>query len=254
MSFEFAAISDIGSRRTVNQDSLAFCQSEDGKASLAIICDGLGGLTGGQLASMTVVAAFVDWFKARGSSLRNLQIVHQEWRELIDLINRKIVEQSQAEGLRTGTTLTAAFILNLDVGRQMLLAHIGDTRVYVLREQQTQQITKDQTEAQRDIEAGFLKPEDAMSDKRSGRLLQCIGVRLEIDPQIQVFNLRSNDRLLFTTDGFYHHLSPEKISAKLAKTALANLDLAEAVLQGIAEENKELGETDNLSALIVEVS
>ena len=159
-----AAETDAGICKPINQDGycIKIAQTPAGQVALAAVCDGMGGLEKGELASATAVREFSAWFDQTLPGLLpelDWMRVSEMWRAMIHDVDVRLHEYGAAHGLELGTTVTAMLIY----GGKYLIAHVGDTRVYevggVLR-----QLTEDHTVVEREVQAGLLTPEAAELD------------------------------------------------------------------------------------------
>ena len=171
--YTVAAQSDVGTTKAVNQDSLTVKVANTicGEAAFAVMCDGMGGLEQGEVASATVVQAYEQWFLkdlphllARGFSE---EILEKVWYRLANDCNVRIAEYSMEQKAPMGTTLTAMLLLE---GRYYI-SHVGDCRAYVMGNGM-EQLTEDQTYVAREVALGHMTPEQARTDARRNVLLQ----------------------------------------------------------------------------------
>ena len=117
MHYMATADTDIGIKKQTNQDSILIKhgQYEKGEILLAVICDGMGGLKKGEVASATVVKAFSEWFDSElPFELKNLdmRIIGDKWALLLKDLNVKIAEFGQQDGIRLGTTFTGILFVD----------------------------------------------------------------------------------------------------------------------------------------------
>ena len=146
MRFIATADSDIGISKATNQDSVLIKHAKvDGEeVLLAVICDGMGGLSKGELASATVIRAFAKWFDEElPYELENvdMQVIGAKWVLLLKELNAKILDYSKSNGIEgVGTTFSGI----LFIGNQYVIGHVGDTRVYHIGAS-LNQLTTDQT-------------------------------------------------------------------------------------------------------------
>ena len=106
------AVTNVGNTKEVNQDSLTLkiANTENGLVCLAVVCDGLGGLKFGEVASATVIRAFENWFVNNVSLLggvRTEDVVERTWKELLFFVNKKIIDYGKENHINLGTTVTA---------------------------------------------------------------------------------------------------------------------------------------------------
>ena len=185
MRFVATADTDIGISKDTNQDSMLIKHAsiDNYEVLLAIICDGIGGLSKGELASATVVRAFSKWFDEElpfELMSVDMQVIGAEWVLILKELNAEILEYSRANGIEgIGTTFSG--ILFID--NQYVIAHVGDTRIYHIGVS-INQLTTDQTFIAREISRGTLTVEQAKTDKRRNLLLQCIGASKAVEPEL----------------------------------------------------------------------
>ena len=176
MRFMATADTDVGISKKTNQDSVLIkhASTDVGEVLMAVICDGMGGLSKGELASATVIREFSKWFDEElPYELENLdmQIIGAKWALLLKELNTKILDYSQSIG---GDGVGTTFSGILFVDDKYVIAHVGDTRVYHIGASLSQ-LTTDQTFIAREICRGTMTLEQAKTDKRRNMLLQCVG-------------------------------------------------------------------------------
>ena len=252
MKFMAAVHSDVGTKKKTNQDSLCLkiANTPKGEISLAVVCDGMGGLKKGELASATIIRAFSDWFeielpKLLEESYSN-EKVKEQWGKIIKEQNELIADYGDSHHIQLGTTLTAMLIN----GQDMVIVHVGDTRVYRITDQVVQ-LTEDQTVAQRDIKLGVLKPEDVNKDRRQNVLLQCIGASSVVRPEYIEGKVNVGEVYLLCSDGFRHEISNDEFFGVLSGKLLSNEAIMKKTLIDLVELNKTREEKDNITALLV---
>ena len=253
MHFIATADTDIGISKSTNQDSVLIkhADSELGEVLLAVICDGMGGLAKGELASATVIRAFADWFdRELPLELRNidLNVIGAAWTLMLRELNVKILDYSRKMGLEgVGTTFTGI----LFVEDQYLIGHVGDTRVYYIGNEMTQ-LTTDHTFIAREISRGNMTPEQARTDKRRNLLLQCVGASRAVDPQIIIGDTQKGAYML-CCDGFRHEISEREIYESFNPINLMNKDAMHNNAKYLIDLVKRRREKDNISVVLVRV-
>lgn len=249
---EVIAHSDAGTVKKVNQDSISakVIETEKGQCFMGILCDGMGGLSEGELASTTCVKTFMDWFDRNIKQLINqpscFSLVQRNWEEMIQELNQRIGKYGSLNGINLGTTLLAFLI----IGKEYLIVNVGDCRAYRIKEQ-TEQMTKDHTVVGLDVEKGLITKEEAENDKRRNVLLQCVGASKVVIPDYFRGTVSETDAFLLCSDGFRHVISEEEIAKNLS---LANYKGTANMQQKLVEcinTIKERGERDNITALVV---
>lgn len=267
-----AAQTDVGITRKINQDSLTVkvAQTSLGEIAFAVLCDGMGGLELGEIASSFVVKKFEKWFHESFSewlsTSKDARTLFQQWNQLIHICNQEIVSYEKNSGNCMGTTLTALLL----VEDNYYIAHVGDCRVYQMHNG-IRQITKDQTYVAREVALGHMSEEQATTDERRNVLLQCIGVHKEVKPEFIRGKVADNMSLLLCSDGFRHEISMQEIlqyayinvmqaiekerlhiGIEKAKRKKMN-EIMDQQLAYLVELNKSRNEKDNISAILIQV-
>lgn len=253
MQFTVAAHTDVGNSKHINQDSLTVIVANTmaGQIAMAVVCDGIGGLACGEVASAQVVTAFKKWFSEELPSLIGNSFfrekLEEQWKQLIQNINDRILAYSREKNMQMGTTLTAVLLKEGNYH----IAQVGDSRVYQVT-QGMRQLTKDQTLTAREVSLGHLTPEQAKYDKRKHVLLQCVGTNQEPEPEFLHGEIPMNAAYLLCTDGFYNRLTEQELYEKCSTKVNFTQDDMETHLQELIECCKSRGEQDNISAVLIQ--
>lgn len=254
MNFLITAHSDIGIRKSTNQDSVLIQTADTsfGKAAFGVVCDGMGGLAKGELASATLIQAFADWFENDFVDLLDEGFDENElnriWKDIIISQNQIITNYGNSNRLKLGTTLVAVLIFN----NRYYVVNVGDSRLYILNHT-INQITKDQTYIQREMDMGRMTLEQAMRDPKRNVLLQCVGASTVIVPDYYSGNVNENDVFMLCSDGFRHIITAEEIYQYLNPNALYDEDNIKANITYLTDLNKYRQEDDNISAAVIKV-
>lgn len=252
MHFIATADTDIGISKQTNQDSclIKHAQTEDGEVMLAMICDGMGGLAKGELASATVVRAFSQWFDQElPFELENLdmQIIGAKWSLMLRKLNTQIQAYGNSFRNSMGTTVTGILLCQ----GEYLIAHVGDSRAYQLS-RGLQQLTEDQTFVAREIRRGAMTEEEAKTDKRRNMLLQCVGASRTVEPQILQGRIEHGVYML-CSDGFRHEVSQAEIYESLNPVNLMNEAAMHSNAKYLIDLVKQRREQDNISVVLIKV-
>lgn len=228
-------------------------QTAVGNVLLSVICDGMGGLAKGELASATVIAAFESWFENRLPQIVTAphpeQPIFDDWQQMIVECNRKIAAYAEKEyGASMGTTLTGILFMN---GRYYLV-NVGDSRAYLITDG-LYQLTKDHSYVQREVDMGRMTPEEALTSPRRNVLLQCVGASRVVKPDFFSDVYRPGQVYMQCSDGFRHAITPEEIYQELNPSVLTDEQTMKDKAVLLTERNKELRETDNITVLLVKV-
>jgi protein phosphatase len=227
---EVSSQSDIGCVRQNNEDSFGYWEPEDDgqflrKGRLAVVADGMGGYEGGQEASRLAVETLVAVYRGFGGGDPQTALV-----EALQAAHRQIRQYSFAhpELRGMGTTCTAAAI----VQNALYYVHVGDSRLYLIRDGQITRVTRDHSYVGRLVESGMISPEEAEHHPQRNILTAALGTNpdLVMDSPAEPEPLRSEDVLLICTDGLWGLVRNSEIldavenkSAELAGRKLINL-------------------------------
>jgi serine/threonine protein phosphatase PrpC len=219
---EVASLSDLGCQRENNEDSYLYWEPAGDeefhrKGRLAVIADGMGGHEGGQEASRLAVETVREVYDAapgddpQASLLESFAQAHARIQEY--------AEQNPAfQGM--GTTCTA-FILR---GRQLYFAHVGDSRLYLVRDGGILRLTRDHSYVGRLVESGIVRAEDAEKHPQRHILTAALGAgrELAIDSAEQAVTLLEGDDLLLCTDGLWSVVTEEELETTVSANTPAD--------------------------------
>lgn len=250
MRFTATAETDIGISKATNQDSVLIkhASTDTGEVLMAIICDGMGGLAKGELASATVIRRFAKWFHEELPMelvKPNLNVIGAQWALMLKELNQTILEYGSAHGVSLGTTFSGI----LFVGGQFVIAHVGDSRVYHIGSL-LRQLTTDQTFVAREVSRGNMTPEQAKVDKRRNLLLQCVGASKQVEPQV-ICGTTETGTYLLCSDGFRHEISQKEIFDCLNPVMLTDRCVMHNYTRHLIELVKARRERDNISAIVI---
>lgn len=247
-----SATTDVGIRKTVNQDSLVVKVFETpiGEVVFAVLCDGMGGLSKGELASAAVVHACSEWIANRCDTLFsekiNWKTLYQEWNDLIQQQNEQIRNYGIKCGIKLGTTLTAILL----AAGKYYIAHIGDSRAYEIKNS-VKQLTRDHTVTAEEVRNGKITKEQEKTDSRQHILLQCIGVSQNITPEIYYGKCKKNAVYMLCSDGFRHKITESEILEIFHPNKMKLQKSMQEREQYLIDLNKKRGEQDNISVITI---
>ena len=243
MTFEFFAAVDTGRARTNNEDSVAL----DEAAGLAVLADGMGGYNAGEVASSMATAFIRDelgrWLREASAQATDIE-VRRAMDICVDNANRAIFNaaNSNPQYAGMGTTLVLAVLRE---GR-MLVGHVGDSRAYRLRGGRLQQITRDHSLLQEQIDAGLLTPEQAAFSSHKNLVTRAVGVEDTVLLETNLHELQGGDLMLMCSDG----LSDMLDDGSIAQLMQAHETLA-ATGAALVEAANDAGGRDNISLVLV---
>ncbi len=250
MRYKIACCTRKGMEREVNQDALLVkCGVFEGeRVVLAVVCDGMGGLRKGEVASASLVREFSGWFEREFPKLAVFGGIRERlfdsWEELIQAVHQRMRRYGREKGIWMGTTLTAMLFF-----RQMYyVVQVGDSRAYRLGTEVCQ-LTKDQTLVQREVDAGRLTSEQAGRDQRRNVLLQCVGASRQMEPVYDAGMMLQGSVYLLCSDGFWHEVG----GLGLGRRGIWDKSEARirAWLLELIKEERARGEGDDISVIAI---
>lgn len=250
MRFTATADTDVGIVKTTNQDSVLIkhASSPMGEVLMAVVCDGMGGLAKGELASATVIRAFAKWFDEEipfELEHVDMQIIGSKWALMLKALNMQILEYGQKTGASLGTTFSGI----LFVDDKYVIVHVGDTRIYQIGST-LNQMTEDQTFVAREIRRGTMTAEQAKTDKRRNLLLQCVGASKNMEPQI-ITGRAERGAYMICSDGFRHEVTEAEIYESLNPINFMNQNAMHSNARYLIEQVKSRNERDNISVVLI---
>lgn len=252
MNFIVSANTDIGIKKSTNQDSLSVkvINTPQGRMTFAVLCDGMGGLEKGEVASASVIRAFDNWVYNDLPLLCNAPIedavLRTQWDKIVTEQNNTIRTYGARQGVKLGTTVVAMLITQT----RYYIMNVGDSRAYELTDS-IRQLTNDQTFVAREVALGNMTEEQAKMDERRNVLLQCVGASDDVYPDMFFGNVDSNAVYMLCTDGFRHEISSEEIYEKLQPGVLFDENTMCMHTAELIELNKRRMEQDNISIVLV---
>jgi protein phosphatase len=243
MSFEFFEALDTGRARTNNEDSVAV----DAGVALAVLADGMGGYNAGEVAS-TMATGFIRselgrWLREASAGATDVE-VRRAMDICVDNANRAIFNaaNSNPQYAGMGTTLVVAVFRE----QRLLVGHVGDSRAYRLRGGRLQQITRDHSLLQEQIDAGLITPEQAAFSANKNLVTRAVGVEDTVLLETHLHELQPGDLILMCSDGLSDMLDDTSIAQVLQMHE--SLAAAGAALIDAAND---AGGKDNISLILV---
>lgn len=237
---KIAYASDTGRMRTDNQDYVSVFINQSG-TQLAIVADGVGGQNGGDVAATMAVSHIGNQWEQ--SSINSVDDVKQWLVDHINSENDTIVQT--ANRYRTLNGMATTLVVAVIFANEMVVANIGDSRAYVIRQHQMRQLTVDHNLANELLQEGAITPDEAITHPGRHLITRQLGVTDDSKADLFAINIYPGDYILMTTDGMPKHIRDEEI----LQTILSAPDITQAVSQLITLTN-EAGGSDNVTVLI----
>jgi serine/threonine protein phosphatase PrpC len=242
LSFDFAAITDLGCVRTNNEDSYGY----DAEQQLYVVCDGMGGRAAGEVASGMAVRTLIESFAsstASGPDGEALPIANRMLNAILDANQAVRDAGAQNSELRTmGTTLVCACL----EGTRAVIGNVGDSRAYLIRNGTCAQITQDHSLLAEALRSGGISLESAAASSLQSVITRAIGVEDTVEPDLFAAQLEPGDVLLLASDGLTRYAHDEQILAAVE----GNADLATACKSLIDFANNS-GGADNVTCILL---
>jgi protein phosphatase len=235
---EFSGLSHIGIVRADNQDAIRLASDHSPARRLFAVADGMGGYSHGGVASATALEAFYETFY--GDPHANIPRL---LKRSVDNANLSVYQAAQRLGaIRMGTTLTAASL----VGHNLHLAHVGDSRAYLIRDQRATVLTNDHTHVGDMVRMKVIAPDKIRTHAQRSILTKGLGLGLFVQPDITSHALRDNDRIVLCSDGLWSMIEDHEF-AQLSQTAHSAADLSQRLIELALDRESD----DNLSAVVI---
>ena len=249
MRINAASATDVGRERTLNED---YCLV-DPALGLYVVCDGMGGHAAGEIASRTAATMLQEHLRAHEEELRAIDrgdrtIDHAAviMREGVERASRSLYDLGRSDNGKKGMGTTCIAVLAR--GEKAVMAHVGDSRLYLVRGQATHQLSEDHTFIQEALRHGLMTPEQAKESTHQNIVTRAVGPMERVIVDTLVFDLLPGDQLLLCSDGLHGYLEdPAEIPGLLRSGALDDVPVQ------LCELANERGGSDNITAVLVSV-
>jgi protein phosphatase len=241
-----AAKTDVGLVRRSNQDSFGL----DEALGLYVVCDGMGGTVGGEVASNLAVQTFLQTAK---QELAATKAEHGE-RDRNCLL-RAAMAANRAVRMRAaydtryrgmGTTLVAARL----EGNRLSLVNVGDSRAYLVRDGEARQVTDDHSYVAESVRRGLMTEAEAERSSMQSVITRAIGAEDDVEPDFYEETLEEGDALLLSSDGLTRHVKTEQIGEVLSDPERSAVESCRMLI----ELAKDGGGSDNITCLVVRMA
>ena len=248
---EIVRLTDVGLLRDHNEDAGA----SDDAVGFVVLADGMGGYKAGEVASeMAVLSIAAELMEGLANQTpgkidsalgkqAEAQLIFDAVKSANEVIHR--VSQSQPQCAGMGTTLVVGVFTN----NKLLVGHIGDSRMYRLRDQMLSQITEDHSVLQEQINSGFVTLEQAKYSANKNLVTRALGVDPEVELELNEYDVEVGDIYLVCSDGLSDLMDDEVIESVLNKL-VPDINVAAQALVQLANEN---GGKDNISVILIKV-
>ncbi len=231
----------IGLVRETNQDAYKFGFFEDGNA-WAVVCDGMGGVSGGQVASSICVEKVTEALKRGYREKMSVSSAKNLLTTAISAANSAVFKEAQEnyELKGMGTTIVAVIVL----GSIAVIAHVGDSRAYILNTEGIKPVTKDHSFVQLLIDTGKITEEEAMVHPDRNVITRAVGIEHVVDVEIDFVDINPEDKLLVCTDGLNGYVEDADIFK------IVN-EYGDSSTEKLVETANNAGGRDNVTVVII---
>jgi len=243
-----SGMTDVGLKRGHNEDNYLINE----ELNLFVVADGMGGHAGGEYASaiaVNTVEEIVTSMEVDGAEVSDatdpVEITRQRLSHAIRLSGRRIFEKAREQPEYHGMGTTAVVLL-LD-GKNAFVAHVGDSRLYLLRDGKIEQVTEDHSLIAEKIRHGLITPEEAKSHRMRNVITRSLGYQEDVEVDIQVRAVRRGDQYLLCSDGLSGHVQDAEVGDLMQRHSPQD---AARHLIGLACER---GGEDNITTIIARV-
>ena len=267
LAVEVAGKTDIGCVRANNEDNFGY----DSRYGIYVVCDGMGGQAAGEVASKMGVDVLLEYFRAAQNAAgaganhtpakaslaeaaaaptqalpTNVSPGAWSLAQAIGLANRKIHEAGQSQNGRSGmgSTIVAAVVR----GNSLAIGHVGDSRIYLVRHGEIQQLTRDHSLVMEQVRLGLITPEQAEHSEMQHVILRALGSEENVEADIEDLVAIPGDLLLMTSDGLTRHVRDEEILEILAVSSSL-----EQACTALIQTAKDRGGDDNITCLLFKI-
>ena len=243
LEFEVAGRTDIGMVRRTNQDTFGVVKP----LALAVICDGMGGMAGGEVASHVALESFLEVAHREieasrsADSGRSMRALCRAVAAANRAVRARASYDTRFRGM--GTTLVAA---RLD-GNEVTVLNVGDSRAYLVRGGAARQITRDHSFVAEQMRMGLMTEGEAEMSPYQSAITRAVGIEDDVRPDFYTETVQAGDAVLLCSDGLLRHMKDEEIGKTVAD---ATMTLAEICERLIATVNAR-GGTDNVTCVVM---
>ncbi len=247
MAILAAGLTDIGQKRSSNQDSI-YLNSQD---HLYLVADGMGGHQGGDVASALAAKLVPEYLLQQNRETDDLKgLMRSSIRFASTGILQHSIQKPELKGM--GTTLTALYFHKDTV----FISNVGDSRAYLFNNHQLFQLTKDHTLVQQKLDMGIYTRAQAHEDMMKNVLIRTVGYEKNVDVDVYTYKVARGDLFLACSDGLYGKVSDRDLCTILSKASQENFTkeaLTQTAQELVALANKN-GGNDNISVVLVAVT
>lgn len=247
LALEVAGKTDVGCVRTNNEDSFGY----DAERGIFVVCDGMGGAAAGEIASNLGVTTVLSYFQeaANASGYPAFERVFEGYSDdanalanAIHSANRVIKQSATANQAGMGTTIVAVLVK----GSAVSIAHVGDSRIYLVRDAAIEQLTHDHSLVMERVRRGLMTAEEAAVSEMQNIITRALGADEQVEPDLADLQMLAGDTLLLCSDGLVRHVSDDRILQMIG-----NAESVDGSCDALIEAAKAGGGSDNVTCILL---
>ncbi len=252
LTVQVAGKSDLGCVRTNNEDNFGY----DTRYGVFVVCDGMGGQAAGEVASKMGVDIVLEYFRKAGTETAKYPIEGERLEGVSDRANALASSIRQANKsiydaasknaghAGMGSTVVAALVK----GSFLSIAHVGDSRIYLIRKDSIQQLTNDHSLVMEQVRRGLITQEEAEKSNMQNIIIRALGSEATVEADVDDMVAQPGDILLLASDGLTKHVKDNAL-LKLVKGAPTLSQACDALIQAARDD----GGDDNITCVLVRV-
>lgn len=253
MEVKACIFTDAGKVRKKNQDAALIKVANTkrhGRISFAAVCDGMGGLSKGEVASCKAIRSLENWFCEELPLMQSMDeaelwdTAEKSLRRLMARVSGELFRYGKHRGISLGTTVTAF----LQIGMKYMTLNIGDSRIYMIDQRSAKRLTRDQSLIQEKIEKGIITPEESGADPQRNVLLSCLGTSRAATAEVTRGQFKGNSvTVIACSDGFWRTIGEDEMHEKLCPQMCVTPEDMLWECRKLAERAMARKEEDNIS-------
>lgn len=228
--------SDVGNKRTFNEDAVGYW--EDGDFGIYVVADGMGGHNAGEVASMIAKDTVIEFAKEHKDDMPDRELLENGLNEANRRVYREAIINEECKGM--GTTIVVALIRNND----MVIANVGDSRAYVMSGERLERVTKDHSLVQELVDSGTITMEEAENHPNKNVITRAVGTNISVQADYYTLDISQIDKIILCSDGLTNEVGENEIVEILSDEG------GDKCLQ-LINRSKENGGRDNISVIIL---
>ncbi|HXZ27412.1 MAG TPA: Stp1/IreP family PP2C-type Ser/Thr phosphatase [Terriglobales bacterium] len=249
LTVQVAGKSDIGCVRTNNEDNFGY----DARYGIFVVCDGMGGQAAGEVASKMGVDTVLSYFRQAanngsyplvGKAVEGVSERANALGSAIQMANGAIFQAASGTSERAGMGSTIVAVLVK--GNFVSIAHVGDSRIYLLRQGSIQQLTDDHSLVMEQVRRGLITREEAEHSEMQNIIIRALGSEEVVEPDLDDLVGQPGDMLLLATDGLTKHVKDDRL-LELVRSARGLAAACDALIQAA----KDHGGDDNITCILI---